>query len=230
MKEPNKKIMLIEGKQADQPSFFFALQGKGYEVAIARNGAGAMKKMKTDPVSVVLLDSVSLHTNGSRIIQSLKTKFDDIPVILIVDAETPNTNPSGADVVLRKPFTLRKLINRIKVFQTPENTEQIVGEGSIRLDTRERIVFVDNRVASLTPKTAALLEILIEHRNETVPRIELFSRVWKTEFLDDMRTLDVHIRWLRESIEKNPKKPVYLKTDRGIGYRLVCDEDKITVI
>lgn len=227
MDQPNNKIILIEGKQSEYPSFFFSLQKKGYDVEIARTGTAAVQKIKTNPIGIALLDTGSLHTNGIRIVKSLKKQNPALPVILIIDQEMSKKEASpDADVILQRPFTLKKLINRIKVAQMPINKDTLIGTGKIRLDVNENIVFVGEKSVSLTPKLTAILKTLIQHQNETVSRRELFKAAWESDFMADMRTLDVHIKWLRNAIEPDPKKPKYIKTIRGIGYSLVNTEEE----
>jgi len=92
--------------------------------------------------------------------------------------------------------------------------------GLIRLDTERRRVRCQGREARLTPRLAQLLQILMEHPGAVVERAQLFRQVWKTEYTEDTRTLDVHISWLREALEEDPRHPQFLKTIRGVGYRL----------
>ena len=222
MASTKKRIILIEGKQTEHPSFFFSLQSKGYEVDLARNGANAIAKMTERPADIAVLDAVSLHTSGKQIISSLKKKFPNLHVILIVDDSYDKSKLSSeADIVLSHPFTLHKLMNRINVILADSERESIVYAGSIKFDPELQIVFAHGNSFALTPRVSALLEMLIDNQGEIVPREDLYREVWKTDNVDDMRTLDVHIRWLREAIEEDPKRPKLLQTIRGKGYRLL---------
>ena len=117
------------------------------------------------------------------------------------------------------PFTSRKLLNRIAPL-LPGDGKNILHVGFIRLDLERKSVRCLGREAHLTPRLTHLLEVLLLHAGEAVGRAELFSEVWDTEYTVDTRTLDVHISWLREALEEDPRKPQFLKTIRGIGYRL----------
>jgi DNA-binding response OmpR family regulator len=128
---------------------------------------------------------------------------------------------SEADIVLTHPFTLHKLMNRINVILADSERDSIVDAGSIKFDPELQIVFAHGNSFALTPRVSALLEMLIDNQGQIVPREDLYREVWKTENVDDMRTLDVHIRWLREAIEEDPKRPKLLQTIRGKGYRLL---------
>ena len=222
MASTKKRIILIEGKQTEHPSFFFSLQSKGYEVDLARNGVNAIAKMNEHPADIAVLDAASLHTSGKQIISSLKKKFPRLHVILIVDESYDRSKLSAdADIVLTHPFTLHKLMNRINVILADSNSDSIVDAGSLKFDPDIQVVFAHGNSFALTPRVSALLEMLIRNQGEIVPREDLYREVWKTENVDDMRTLDVHIRWLREAIESDPKHPKLLQTIRGKGYRLL---------
>ncbi|MBQ6519387.1 MAG: response regulator transcription factor [Anaerolineaceae bacterium] len=229
MASTKKRIILIEGKQTERPSFFFSLQSKGYDVDLARNGANAIAKMTERPADIAVLDAVSLHTSGKQIINSLKKKFPELHVILIVDDTYDKSKLSSeADIVLSHPFTLHKLMNRINVILADSERESIVDAGSIKFDPELQIVFAHGNSFALTPRVSALLQMLINNQGEIVPREDLYREVWKTDNVDDMRTLDVHIRWLREAIEEDPKRPKLLQTVRGKGYRLLMPNQTIT--
>jgi DNA-binding response OmpR family regulator len=122
-------------------------------------------------------------------------------------------------VLLTLPFTVRKLINRISPF-LPSDGDHILHVGAIRLDLEHKRVRCQGREAKLTPRLAILLRILMQHPGDVLGRAQLFSQVWNTEYTEDTRTLDVHISWLRQALEEDPRKPQYIKTIRGVGYRL----------
>ena len=220
-----KRILLIEGKQTERPSFFFSLQSKGYDVDLARNGVNAIAKMNEHEADIAILDAASMHTSGKQIISSLKKRFPKLRVILIVDDSYDKRKLSSeADVVLTHPFALHKLMNRINVILADNNSSSIIDAGTIRFDPEVQIVFAHGNSYALTPRVSALLEMLIRNQGEIVAREDLYRQVWKTDNVDDMRTLDVHIRWLREAIEEDPKHPKLLQTIRGKGYRLLLPE------
>lgn len=127
-----------------------------------------------------------------------------------------------ADVYLQLPFTPRKLLNRVKaLLPADEMNEEVVRYGCVVLYRSKRSVEVNGQGENqLTPKLASLLEEFIRHPNQLVTRKQLMQQVWKTDYVGDTRTLDVHIRWMRELIEENPARPLLLKTVRGRGYIL----------
>jgi len=140
-----------------------------------------------------------------------------------MNRQAPNEK-YGADVLLVAPFTLQKLLNRIKPL-LPAEQKDTLQVGPLELDVRHRWVRCHDRQARLTPRLVALLKTLMERVGQVIPREELFTQVWETNYAGDMRTLDVHISWLRQAIEEDPRRPHYLKTLRGMGYRLDIDDN-----
>ncbi len=124
-----------------------------------------------------------------------------------------------ADIILSLPFTAQKLVNRIRHL-LPGDAGDDIHAGPLHLDVEKRVVRCMDKQTRLTPRLMRLLKMLIDHRGEVIERKVLFSHVWETDYTDDTRTLDVHVSWLRRAIEDNPEEPIYLKTIRGVGYRL----------
>jgi len=215
----NAKILCIEGKHAGSPHFVAALRKKGYQVEAVATGKAAMESLDTAMPDVVVVNAASLRTSGVRICQSLRTYMDGMPIILISDVGKAPPKKAPANVILSLPFTVRKLDNRIKPL-LPIQSDKILHVGDIHLDLERLQVRCQGKEACLTPRMARLLETLMRRPGEVVERKPLFSEVWETDFTEDTRTLDVHISWLRRALEKDPRKPKYLKTLRGVGYRL----------
>jgi DNA-binding response OmpR family regulator len=211
-------ILMIEGRHAEIPSFANQLQKKGFHVEAARSGSDAISRLDTVSPDLVVLNAASLRSSGVRICQSLHAKDDKLPVILILDKDT-SVPKETADVILKLPFTVQKLANRIKPL-LPGDGQDVIQAGPIRLDAERRRVRCLGKSAKLTPRLVTLLKILIERHGEVVEREQLFKEVWETDYTGDTRTLDVHVSWLRRAIELDPLKPKFLKTIRGVGYRL----------
>ncbi|HSL28378.1 MAG TPA: response regulator transcription factor [Anaerolineales bacterium] len=171
---------------------------------------------QTDPI--VIVNAPSLRSTGSRICQSLRKKDSKVPIILIVENEN-SIDKTLADSILVLPFTVQKLVNRIKALM-PGDGNNVVSVGPIRLDLENRRVRSLGKNTKLTPRLMTLLQILMDKHGEVVEREALFKKVWETNYTGDTRTLDVHISWLRRAIELDPDNPKFLKTIRGVGYRL----------
>lgn len=212
------RILWIEGKRADSPSFIPGLRKKGYRVETVSTGTEALDRLQEILPDLVVLNAASMRTSGKRICRSIRLESNGLPIVVISDPERSLDGEDCANVVLNLPFTIRKLVNRIVPLLPGEG--EIVEAGPIRLDIERNQVSCEDREASLTPRLTDLLRTLIDHSGEVLEREKLFMEVWKTEYTGDTRTLDVHISWLRRALEEDPRKPEYLITVRGVGYRL----------
>jgi DNA-binding response OmpR family regulator len=217
------RILWIEGKRAEGPSFIPGLRKKGFLVEIVNTGNEAVARLGEIDPDLVIVNVASLRSNGKRICRSIRDRASNLPIVMIAKTDLPGDAPKPGDglvnVVLTLPFTLRKLLNHIAPF-LPEEGGQLLHVGPIRLDVEHRRVRCQSKEGRLTPRLVHLLKLLMEHVGEVMERQRLFREVWKTEYTGDTRTLDVHISWLRDIIEENPRQPHYLKTIRGVGYRL----------
>jgi DNA-binding response OmpR family regulator len=211
-------LLLIEGRHAEIPSFASDLQKKGFDVVSAQNGSEAVSKLKQTNPSLVIVNAPSLRSTGIRICLSLRKKDAKIPIILIVENEKP-VDKDLADSILVLPFTVQKLVNRTKALM-PGDGNNVLSVGPIRLDVENRRVKALGKNTKLTPRLITLLQILMDKHGEVVEREALFKKAWETNYTGDTRTLDVHISWLRRAIELDPDNPKFLKTIRGVGYRL----------
>lgn len=211
-------LLVIEVKHADIPSFASDLQKKGFDVHIAQNGSKAMALLKEVNPSLVVINAPSLRSTGLRICQSIRENDVKLPIILILE-DDKEVSKDAADAVLALPFTVQKLVNRIKPL-LPGDGKNVLHVGPIRLDFEKRRVRCLGKSTKLTPRLVTLLHLLMDKHGEVVEREPLFKKAWETNYTGDTRTLDVHISWLRRAIELDPVNPKFLKTIRGVGYRL----------
>jgi DNA-binding response OmpR family regulator len=224
--EMKARILLIEGKRAEHPSFSAGLTKKGFQVESVPNGNAALERVGEANPHLVIVDAASMRTSGKRICQSIRQHAQTLPIVLILAESTEGVekyDKIGADVVLVQPFTLQKLINRIGPL-IPSEPKELLGVGSLQLDIEQRLVRINGRQARLTPRLVTLLKILMDHPGQLIDRKDLFRQVWDTAYTVDTRTLDVHISWLREIVEEDPRHPRYIKTVRGAGYRLDIED------
>lgn len=213
------QLLLIEKRHTDHPQFAAALRQRGMEVRVVQSGSEALKCLQGGfSPDLMIVNAATLRTNGKRICQTLRANGSEKPIILILSPERASKK-SEANVSLVLPFTVQKLVNRIHHLLPPDGKD-VVKAGPIRLNPRTGVVRCLGKQTRLTPRLVRLLTVLIEHRGEAVERKNLFSKVWETDYTDDTRTLDVHISWLRRALEPNPNQPRFLKTVRGVGYRL----------
>ncbi len=218
--KPNQKTRILwAGKRrADIPSFVPELESKGYKVTFVSTGKDALLRLTKQKPDVMVVDAASMRTTGSRICKSVQAKYPTVPIILINTPDNLPTNEIVAEVQLIHPFTIRKLENRIVPF-SPGDGNNIIQEGPIKLDLERQVIRCNKKEEHVTPRMVELLKMLIKRKGEVVEREVLFSKIWKTDYTEDTRSLDVHINWLRKIIEKDPKKPTLLVTVRGKGYK-----------
>jgi DNA-binding response OmpR family regulator len=216
-------ILLIEGKRANRPSFREGLLQRGYNVESVPNGAAALEFVQKQKPRAVIIDAASMRTTGTRICNDLRKKSKKLPLLLLLPEKNSIESNEVADQVLVMPFTIQKLLNRLDPYLT-SNNEKVLQAGPIRLDLEQRWVYCRGKRARLTPQLFILIEMLMRHPGSVITREELFSKLWQTDYLGDTRSLDVHISWLRQAIEKDPRNPVYLRTERGVGYRLQVEK------
>ena len=213
------KILWIEGKRAESPSFIPDLQRKGYEFETVPSGKAALASLNEVDPDLVVVNAASMGTSGKRICKTLQENSDGLPILLIGSPDYPTSREADVDVFLELPFTWRKLSNRITRL-LPVDEGKFLHVGQIRLNLELRRVHCMGKEERLTPRLTDLLHLLMLHPGEVLERDDIFRKVWNTDYTDDTRTLDVHVSWLRQAIEEYPRKPRFLKTIRGIGYRL----------
>lgn len=215
-------ILLVEGFRTSESSLAQPLQKANLEVTVVQTGREALEWVQKNVPDLVVFDASSLRSSGARTCRRLRGVLGTVPIIhcrMESHAEDPSIL---ADIYLRQPFTGRKLLNRVRdLLPIDLQKEEIVRFGHILLYRSKRSVDVEGKGEQrLTPKLAQLLEEFLRHPNELVSRRQLMQNVWHTDYIGDTRTLDVHVRWVRECIEKDPSNPTVLRTIRGKGFIL----------
>jgi DNA-binding response OmpR family regulator len=216
------KLLLIEGTYAHKQTSFGLSLRRHFDVMTATTGKQAVELAEMIRPDIVVLNAATMRTNGERICTAVRRHFPDVPLIHIQREDHPliDSDYCLADVILTMPFTIRKLMNRIHQFTRREHGE-VLKAGGFELNLKNHVLMIGDTEKRLTPKVSALLEILMRHQNQALSREELMLKVWDTNYMGDTRTLDVHVRWLREAIEINPSRPHHLLTVRGFGYKLI---------
>jgi DNA-binding response OmpR family regulator len=213
-------VLWVDAKRAADASFIPDLRNKGLLIEQVSTGKAAVARLKDLKPHVIVVDAESLRTSGLRICQSIFQALDGkVPIILILNPDRPVAKDPSIRFTLKQPFTVRKLFNRIKAL-LPLDTSTMMKAGSIYLDLDRHIVTCEGKETHLTPRLSNLLRMLMEQPGIVIQREVLFQEIWNTTYVGDTRTLDVHISWLRRALEQNPRKPRFLKTIRGVGYRL----------
>jgi DNA-binding response OmpR family regulator len=177
---------------------------------------------------LVIVDTMGLRSTAIGLCRRLRRSLAETPIIHCRPPSEVMEPSVGADLYLVYPFTPRKLLNRVRaLLPADEQHEETVRAGPLTLYLAKRSVRVDGLgERRLTPKLAALLEQFLRRPNEVLGRYDLMRSVWQTDYFGDTRTLDVHIRWLRELIEENPAQPKLLRTVRRVGYILQLQRDE----
>lgn len=212
-------ILLIESDRANAPSFAPALEKKGYNVITRHQVTTALTAAAEHRPDLVILDAASMKTSGTRMSRSTRARLDGVPIVLVAPPGTRPDPGSGASLTLIEPLTPRKLLNRVTRL-LPGDERFNLEMGPIKLNLAQRKVRCRGRETRLTPKQAKLLEAFLHNPGRLMTRETLIRQVWHTDYTGDTRTLDVHMSWLRRSIEDDPRRPSLLKTIRGVGYRL----------
>lgn len=211
-------VLLLESVRANGLSFAPHLK-KRYEVLIANTGKEALSIARSQNLDVVIVDSASLRTSGERICAAIRNERKRLPIINIKQGPPKSEELTTPAEVLYLPFTYRKLVNRIERY-TSAHQGDLISAGHFCLNLKQWILITPKGEKKLTPKLGRLMEILMRHPGEVIERRRLIKEIWQTDYMGDTRTLDVHIRWIRQLVEDNPSKPQFIKTVRGKGYVL----------
>lgn len=223
-----ERILIVEDEPSLAESVAYALQREGFITQTAADGLSALECFEAQPPDLVLLDLMLPGLSGWQLFTALR-KRKPVPVIMLTargeEADRVAGLEMGADDYVVKPFSMRELIARVRaVLRRAAATEEPEGEtvleaGGVHLDPSRREVSIEGQRVELTPKEFDLLAYLMRHRGRVRSREQILNAVWgQDEYLDE-RTVDVHIRWLRKKIEKDPAAPRRLLTVRGIGYK-----------
>ncbi len=229
------RVLMIEDDQLITDPVLEALQTAGYEVLTAADGRRGLELALTRQPHLVLLDIMLPQMDGWAVCKAIRSE-STVPILMVTalndEVDRILGLELGADDYLTKPFSTRELLARVRAtlrrveFEHQDDkppTELTVGD--VRLDLEARRAFKGGRELQLRYKEFELLSLLMGRAGEAVSRPELFDEIWGTDWLGDTRTLDVHVRWLREKLEDNPGKPVYVQTVRGIGYRFIAPDE-----
>jgi DNA-binding response OmpR family regulator len=218
-------ILLVEGRKRAAERLSPILNDQGYNVITARTRREALTTVQATPPAVIVLDSPSLRFDNQRFCSALRETVPEIPILMLLPEGEEIDRRVGARGYLRYPFSAKKLLNRIaRLLPVPD--DEVLRAGRVTLNLKQRCVLCGERETHLTPKQAHLLEIFMRHPGEILSRALLMKQVWDTDYLGDLRTLEVHIHWVRKAIGDDPASPVRLRTIRRVGYRFEVSEKK----
>ena len=234
MSQPSRptRILLVEDDEEIAEPLLFGLRKEGCEVLHAADGSQGLALARSAQPDLILLDVMLPGIDGFRLCRLLREE-SAVPIIMLTargqELDRVMGLEIGADDYVVKPFSFRELLARVRATLRRRTLERdmvpVVSErlavGAITLDRAAHLVWREGRPVELTPREFDLLATLMERCGQALPRAELFDRVWGEGWIGDPRTLDVHVRWLREKLEEDPSAPRYLQTVRGYGYRFV---------
>ena len=220
------KILVVDDEELLVKGIRFNLQNEGYEVITGSNGLEAVMLCQSERPDLVVLDVMMPEMDGLTACSKIR-EFSDIPIILLTakvqDMDKLMGFDHGADDYLTKPFNIlelkariRALLRRSKQKAAPEDSFLTIG--NIKLDLNARNAYRSGQLADLTAKEFDVIEFLMRNPNRVYSREALLDTIWTYEYRSDIRTVDVHIRRLREKLEENPAEPQYIMTKWGVGY------------
>lgn len=223
-----KKILVVDDEKLIVKGIRFSLLQDGMEVDCAYDGEEALNMAKSNEYDMVLLDVMLPKMDGFEVCQAIR-EFSDMPIVMLTakgdDMDKILGLDYGADDYITKPFNILEVKARIKAImrrtsgskeKKPESS--VIHKGDLRLDIDSRRLYIAGKEVNLTAREFDLLELLVKNENKVYSRENLLTMVWGKDYPGDVRTVDVHVRRLREKIEVNPSEPKYVHTKWGVGY------------
>ncbi len=223
------RILLVDDEQPVQKLLTYPLEKEGYEVVQALDGQDALAHFENEQFDLVVLDIMLPRMDGLEVCRRMRAR-SSVPIIMLTakaeEIDKVIGLELGADDYITKPFSMREFRSRVRaalrraeMVPAADSDEEPVERGDLRLDLAKRTTEVRGEPVDLTFVEFEVLSSLARHPGRVFPRDVLLDRVWGDSAYRDPRTIDVHIRHLREKIERDPKSPEYLLTVRGVGYR-----------
>ena len=220
------KILVVDDEKLLVKGMKFNLENEGYQVECAYDGAAAVELARNGQFDLIILDVMMPEVDGLEACMRIR-EFSNVPIIMLTakseDADKLMGFESGADDYLTKPFNILELKARVRaLLRRAAGVQRVQGAvltvGDISLNTEERVAIRDGETVELTAKEYDLIELLMRNPRRVYSRENLMNVVWGYSYAGDYRTVDVHIRRLREKLEKNPAEPDHIMTKWGVGY------------
>jgi len=222
------KILVVDDEKLLVKGIKFNLENEGYEVGTAYDGKTAVEMAKQETYDLIILDLMMPEVDGLQACMQIR-EFSNVPIIMLTarseDADKIMGFECGADDYVTKPFNILELKARIRAMLRRASAPAAAAErtglltaGGLSLDTQQRVAIRDGETVELTAKEYDLIELLMKNPRRVYSRENLMNLVWGYSYAGDYRTVDVHIRRLREKLEKEPATPEYIMTKWGVGY------------
>jgi two-component system, OmpR family, response regulator RegX3 len=224
-------ILLVEDEPALAETVSYALRREGLDVVLAADGEQAVERFRSVRPSMVLLDLMLPRLSGLDVCRLIRAE-SNVPIVMLTAKDSESDKVAGlelgADDYVTKPFSMRELVSRVRAHlrraemaQAPSVRDGKLAGGPVELDPERHLVFVREQLVPFTPKEFELLETLLSSKGRLLTRQYLIEEVWGPTYFGDTKTLDVHVKRLRQKIELDPHDPVHLLTVRGLGYKFL---------
>ena len=227
--EQRPTVLLVDDEESVQKVLTYPLEREGYRVVQARDGEEALERYRAEPVDLVVLDLMLPRLDGLAVCRSLREARSAVPIIMLTargdEGDKVLGLELGADDYITKPFSIREFMSRVRALlrraQLPPQTvgDQMLEADGLRIDAARRAVTLDGEQVQLTYLEFELLRMLAASPGRVFTRKALLDELWGGSDYRDPRTIDVHVRHLREKIERDPGEPQFIFTVRGAGYR-----------
>lgn len=228
----SQKVLVVDDEQSIVTLLKYNIEQAGYQVIVAYDGVQALEKVNEEKPDLVVLDVMLPEKDGIEVCKTIRLDKNQVPILMLTAKDDEFDRvlglELGADDYMTKPFSPREVVARVKAIlrrvgqvenkNLEEDEDIILGAIRIRPDFFE--VYRNDELLELTPKEFELLLYLIERQGRVITREHMLNSVWNYEFAGDSRIVDVHISHLRDKLEENPKQPQFIKTVRGLGYKL----------
>ncbi|CAG7913476.1 Alkaline phosphatase synthesis transcriptional regulatory protein PhoP [Mammaliicoccus sciuri] len=228
----SQKVLVVDDEQSIATLLKYNIEQAGYQVIVAYDGVQALEKVNEEKPDLVVLDVMLPEKDGIEVCKTIRSDKNQVPILMLTAKDDEFDRvlglELGADDYMTKPFSPREVVARVKAIlrrvgqvenkNLEEDEDIILGAIRIRPDFFE--VYRNDELLELTPKEFELLLYLIERQGRVITREHMLNSVWNYEFAGDSRIVDVHISHLRDKLEENPKQPQFIKTVRGLGYKL----------
>ena len=231
MADEGQRILIVEDEESLADSVRYNLEREGYLVSVAVDGRQALERFRAEPPALVILDLMLPEVSGLDLCRAIRAE-SAVPIIMVTAKDSEADKVAGlelgADDYVTKPFSMRELVSRVRAHlrraaMSPEATAagDVLAAGPVEMDVVRHEVRVAGAVVAFRPKEFELLEAFLRRTGRLLTREFLIDEVWGTDYVGDTKTLDVHVKRVRQKIEDDPHEPAHLVTVRGLGYKFV---------
>ena len=222
-------VLLVEDEPNLADAVRLNLEREGFDVRMANDGVGGLAEARRETPDIIVLDIMLPDLNGLEVCRAFRRE-SDVPILMLTalgeEVDKVVGLELGADDYVTKPFSMRELLARVRaILRRPRNAagpaspDEMLRSGNLEIDLAAHVVRLDGEAIPMRPREFALLALLVKNPRRVYTRNQILEALWGHDYIGDERTVDVHIRWLREKLEEKPSDPTRIVTLRGIGYR-----------